>query len=286
MLRLLVRLVGAVLALAGLVLAAVGAWFLSSIGTDGTATFSAGPNASRAVVVPPSVLNRMDTPTVVRASAGDGGKVWIGVAAPSDATALLGTSPRFEVGGVSVGDWSVQTRPVGSGEVGDLEAQDLWRSRTEPAAEAELRIDQADAPETVVIVPAEGTVRTVTLEWTKGDWGSAALTVLMVGIAAALIGLGMLLGSILRGRRGSHEQGADRDDDSARQPAVVGPPPDSGAAATETPAGAAAEGSGGPGAAPTAPPPVPDDDADTVQLRRVEATTDPQPTTDRPESLR
>lgn len=201
MLRLLTRLTSALLTVVGLALAAVGAWFLSSVGTAGTATFTATPNASRAVVVPPTVLNRMDIPTTVRAAAGDGGKVWVGVAAPSDAKALLGSSPHFEVNGVSVGDWSVQTAAAGSGEVADIEAQDLWRSRTDPAGTAEVTIEQADAPESVVIVPTQGTVRTVTLEWTKKAWGTTALTVLGVGAALALLGLGLLLGSLLRARK-------------------------------------------------------------------------------------
>ena len=96
------RLLGALLALAGLALTVVGAWFAVQLGSSGTAEFSARPGTTDPVLVRPAVLNRVDADVVVRATPADGATVWMALANPSDAAAVVGDARHVEVTGVDV----------------------------------------------------------------------------------------------------------------------------------------------------------------------------------------
>ena len=86
------RVVGALLALVGLVLTVVGVWFAAQLGTSGTAEFTVRPGTADPVLIGPDVLNRVDADVVVTATPSDGASVWMALANPSDATAVVGGS--------------------------------------------------------------------------------------------------------------------------------------------------------------------------------------------------
>ena len=54
------RVVGALLALLGLVLTVIGLWYAVHLGGSGTATFSSPASGTTPVLVPQTVLNRVD----------------------------------------------------------------------------------------------------------------------------------------------------------------------------------------------------------------------------------
>src|SRR4051794_22388852 len=119
------RVVGVLLALAGLALTVVGVWFATQLGSSGTAELTARPATTDPVVLPPDLLNRLDTDVTVTASTTGGtGTVWMAMANPSDAEAVLGSARRVEATGASVRDWTLTTTTRGSGVAGDLAAAD------------------------------------------------------------------------------------------------------------------------------------------------------------------
>lgn len=185
------RVAGVVLALLGLAAAVVGGWFLANLGTSGTATFTAEPG-QRVVVLDPDVLNRVDHPVAVTAT-GEG-ELWSGTARPSDVEALLGDGARAEVTGVEVRDWALATGEVGSGEAVDPGGLDIWQESTTAAGELERTIDQADAPQTLVVAAPEGSeIDSVTMTIEDGGWGTIALTTLVVGVLLLAAGLVLLV---------------------------------------------------------------------------------------------
>jgi len=177
-----------VLTLAGLVLAGIGLWFSSHLGAAGSGTFSAKPGGERVVVIEPSVLNRVDGPVTVTATAKDGGEVWLGRAAPSDAHALVGQAGQDAVTGVSVGGWELTTEPHGTGTAPALAQSDVWRDTTQGKGTASLTVHQSDAPETVVVATASGKpadLASVDLTWEGQAWAVKALAVLVLGVLLA-----------------------------------------------------------------------------------------------------
>src|SRR5215203_3308915 len=123
------RVVGVLLALVGLALTVVGAWFATQLGTSGTATFTVRPSTTDPVLIGPDVLNRVDADVVVTATPTAGGSVWMALANPSDAAAVVGGSAHLEVTGVSVRDWALLTSTTGSGSAPELGEADLWRQQ-------------------------------------------------------------------------------------------------------------------------------------------------------------
>ncbi|WP_068262446.1 hypothetical protein [Janibacter limosus] len=185
------RVAGVALALVGLGAAIVGGWFLANLGTSGTATFTADPG-QRVVVLDPDVLNRVDHPVTVTAT-GDG-DLWAGTARPSDAEALLRDGSRTQVTGVDVGDWALTTSAAGKGEAIDPGGLDIWQESTTGSDEVKRTIDQADAPQSLVIAAPEGAeVEHLTMTVEDGGWGTTALTTLIVGIVLFVIGLALLV---------------------------------------------------------------------------------------------
>ncbi|HOT57147.1 MAG TPA: hypothetical protein PL014_08395, partial [Ornithinibacter sp.] len=64
--------VGALLAVLGLVLTVIGAWFATQLGSSGTAQFTARPATTDPVIIRPSVLNRVESDVVVTATPAEG----------------------------------------------------------------------------------------------------------------------------------------------------------------------------------------------------------------------
>ena len=185
------RVAGAALALVGLVAAIVGGWFLANLGTSGTATFTADPG-QRVVVLGPDVLNRVDHPVTVTATGT--GDMWAGTSRPSDVEALLGDGARVQVTGVEVGDWALTTAEEGKGDAVSPRGLDIWQESDNASGEITRTIEQADAPQSLVITAPEGAeVDRVTMTVEDGGWGTTALTTLVVGLVLVLVGLALLV---------------------------------------------------------------------------------------------
>ncbi len=179
------KLVGAVLALLGIVLLVPGAWFAGHLGGSGTATFTLHP-VRGTVVLAPSVLNRLDEPTVVLVVPRAGQHVWAGVGAPSDVTALVGTTPVTDVTGVVVRDWALVGHSRGSGSAVDPSRAEIWRETHDDTTPVTVELDQASAPETVVVT---GAVDRIEVSWSHRAWFVEALVVAVLGLLLVLGGL-------------------------------------------------------------------------------------------------
>ena len=193
------RVVGALLALLGLALTVVGTWFATQLGSSGTAEFTVRPNTADPVVIGPDVLNRVDADVVVTATPTESGSVWMALANPSDATAVLGSSKHLAVTGVSVADWALLTSSTGSGAAPELGAADLWRQQDDAKGPVSLTVQQSGAPETLVVAAQTGQLRELTLRVTDKSWFVEA-------VVAALVGLFLLVAGVvlLTARRGHH----------------------------------------------------------------------------------
>lgn len=212
---LIVRVAGSLVALLGLVGIVVGGWFLSSLGTSGTATFT-GQSDHRVVVLDPNVLNRVDSPIEVTATGG--GSVWAGTARPSDVEALLGDGPRAEVTGVDVSEWALTSSEVGEGEASDVRDLDIWQSATSGDGSVTATIDQAEAPQTLVITAPEGEqVEQVEYEVTDDRWSTIAVVVLVVGVVVLLLGIALAIAPRLRRARRDRRARPDRPADTTHE---------------------------------------------------------------------
>ncbi|NHA68023.1 hypothetical protein [Phycicoccus flavus] len=191
MVRIVVRLVGVLLALAGLSLTVVGVWLALKLGGSGTAVFTTRPAAGQVVLLPPQVLNRVDADVRVTATPADGDRVWMALANPSDAQDVLGDAEHVQVTGVDVRDWLLTTTTVGSGETPMIAAADLWRQTDDAEGPVTLTVEQAQAPETVVVRGLDGgEVDTVTMTVTDKRWFVEA-------VVAALVGLFLLVAGVV-----------------------------------------------------------------------------------------
>lgn len=208
-----------VLTLAGLVLAGVGLWFLSHLGLSGSGSFSAKPSNSRIVVLDASVLNRVDSPVTITARAKDGSEVWVGRAAPSDASSLVGRAATTSVTGVSLGSWQLQTAQRGTGAAPALGTTDLWRQQVAGKGSATLTVEQENAPETVVVATTSGKpadLADLTVQWQRPVWSLEAAAALVLGLlmaAAGVVGL-------VRSQRGAARSGKEDPTPTSTLPAA------------------------------------------------------------------
>jgi hypothetical protein len=184
------RVVGALLALVGLALTVVGVWFAAQLGTSGTAEFTVRPGTTDPVLIGPDVLNRVDADVVVRATPSDGASVWMALANPSDATAVVGGSKHLAVTGVSVRDWALLTTTRGAGTGPELGAADLWRQQDDAEGPVTLTVEQSGAPVTVVVATEGGELDSLTMTVVDKSWFVEA-------VIAALVGLFLLVAGVV-----------------------------------------------------------------------------------------
>lgn len=199
------RVLAAVLAAVGAFCAVTGVWFMSQLGSDGTATFTAEPG-SQTVVLPPDVLNRVDADVTVEVTAE--GPVWLGLARPSDADSVMQDAAAARATGVSVRSWELETTTGGS-ETAAPASYDLWQGRSSGEGTATITVRQDAAPQTLVVTAAEGQqVETVTMSMSDSGWftRAALLTILGVALLAAAAYLA------LRGRRRESDEDDQRDE--------------------------------------------------------------------------
>ncbi|QGN56775.1 hypothetical protein [Nostocoides sp. HKS02] len=180
-----------VLTVLGIVLLAVGAWFMVNLGTSGSATLSATPASGSVVVLTPSVLNRVDGPVTVTATAKNGGPVFLGLASPGDAEAIVGGADRTTVNGAHVRDWSLVSSRAGAGPAPALAQADIWHHVQQGRGTVRLQVDQADAPESLVVATAQGTpadLSSLTLTVQRPTWFVQSLLAALLGLLAAAAG--------------------------------------------------------------------------------------------------
>lgn len=181
----------AALTVVGLVLLVVGAWFTIHLGSSGSATFRTTPAAGSVVVLEPTVLNRVNRPVTVTATAKQGAPVFLGVATPSDAKALLGGADRTMVQAAHVRDWSLTSARAGAGVAPALAEADVWRQVRDGKGTVRITLNQQNAPESLVIAtgnggPADLQSLTVTIE--RRTWFFQALLATLVGLLATAAG--------------------------------------------------------------------------------------------------
>jgi hypothetical protein len=182
------RALGAVAAAIGIVFVVVGAWVVVQLGPSGAAQFSATSKAPGAIVVPPDVLNSVDTMVHVEATRGDGGAVLLAAAPGADARAILATSAVSTVSAVHYPAGGMDLHASGAGAIPDLGSADIWRLTARGAGSAALVVDQTGAPETVVVASGDSSALkdvTVTLTWADRAWFFQALVMGMLGAVLA-----------------------------------------------------------------------------------------------------
>jgi hypothetical protein len=185
------RVLLAALTVVGLVLLVLGAWFTAHLGSSGSATFRATPAPGSVVLLEPSVLNRVNRPVTVTATARNGGRVFLGVASPSDARAIVGGADRTMVTSAQVEDWSLVSTRAGAGVAPALAGADIWRKVREGSGTVRLTLDQQNAPETLVIATPDGRaadLSAVTVMIARRTWLFQALLTTLVGLLAAAAG--------------------------------------------------------------------------------------------------
>jgi hypothetical protein len=188
-LTIIIRVVGVVLALLGAALTVVGLWFAVQLGPSGTAEFTARPPGPGPVVMRPAVLNRVDADVLVTATPAAGGSVWMALANPSDADAVLGGSRRVEVTGVTVRDWRLVMGGRGDTAAAELGAADLWRQQNQARGPVSLTVTQDDIPETLVVA-ADRPLESLRMTITDKRWFVEA-------VVAALVGMFLLAAGVL-----------------------------------------------------------------------------------------
>lgn len=208
----LIRPIAAALGVLGVVAGVIGLWFMTQLGTDGRATFTAEPG-SQTVVLNPSVLNRVDSDVVVEARAE--GAVWMGLARPSDAESVMKDAKAARAVDVSVQSWELGTVTSGSAEA-DPKSYDLWQAQRTGSGSASITITQAAAPQTLVVAAEdEQQLDSVTMSVSDSGWFTRAVLLTLTGLVLVALA-GYLL---LRGRRNG-DDGADDGDPEASSPTV------------------------------------------------------------------
>lgn len=213
------RALGTAVAVLGLVCALVGGWFVTQLGTSGTATFTAAPGDST-LVLPPDVLNRTDSDVTVRATVDGDAPVWMGLARPSDVDSVMQDAKAARAQGVSVTGWELETTTSGSGSA-DPQSYDLWQGESRGTGQAALTVTQDAAPQTLVVTAGEDArLSEVTMTVTDSGWSTRALVLLVVGLVLLVGGVYLAV----RGGRGPRAGGPVEDgresEDGRRDEAV------------------------------------------------------------------
>ena len=183
------RVVGVLLALVGLALTAAGVWLAAELGSSGTAHFTVHPATADPVLIGPDVLNRVDSDVVVTATPPAGGSVWMALANPSDADAVVGSSKHLAVTGVSVRDWTLLTTTTGTGTAPELGAADLWRQQDDAEGPVSLTVEQSEAPETLVVASQGGEIGSLTLTVVDKSWFVEAVIAALIGLFLLVVGI-------------------------------------------------------------------------------------------------
>lgn len=189
------RVVGGLLALIGLALTVFGLWYAVHLGGSGTATFSTPASGTNPVLVPQTVLNRVDGVVKVTAVPSKGSTAWLAAASPSDAKAVLAKSAHTSVTGVSTRPWELVTTTSGTGATPALAATDVWRNTMTGEGAVSMTIEQANAPEAVIAQATKGQIERVDVTWERKSWFVQSVIAALVGLFLLLSGLSLLWSS-------------------------------------------------------------------------------------------
>jgi hypothetical protein len=172
----------------GIILVVVGSWIVVKLGPSGEASFSATSKSPGAIVVPSDVLNAVNVPVRVTATRRDGGPVRLTVAPSADAAAILTTSAVSTVSAMHYPAGTMDLRASGAGALGDVTGTDVWRVAIKEPGSAVMVVEQARAPETVVVTSGDAAALsdvTVTLSWAERAWFFEALALATLGAVLA-----------------------------------------------------------------------------------------------------
>jgi hypothetical protein len=169
------RIAVAVAALLGLALAVFGAWFAFVLGPKGTAAFHATSDAP--LVIGPNVLNRVNAPVTVSASAASG-PVFVGAAVPQDVDEVVGQAKHNFVAVASFPARTLTIEQLGSGDLQDPSASHVWRATGDGA----VTVTQDQAPQSVLVYPAQGGSVDVDVTVARNTWFLQSLVALVVGL--------------------------------------------------------------------------------------------------------
>lgn len=169
------RLAIAVLALLGLALAVLGAWFAIVLGPKGTATFSA--TANQPLLIGPTTLNRVNVPVTVTAQAASG-PVFVGAATPKDSTDAVGQAKHDLVVCAQFPARTLQVEQLGRGGLEDPTGYHVWRA----TGTGTITLSQDQAPQAVLVYPTKGGPMDVSVSFSRTAWFLEALVALVVGL--------------------------------------------------------------------------------------------------------
>ncbi len=185
-------------AVVGAAVAGVGLWFAAVIGPSGELAFDV--RTTKPLVLTPDVLNRVDVPVVVTVEGSGSSALFVGRAPAADVAAVVGSAERDEAVAATFPGETVTTKTVGTGRLDDPRDLDMWWEVADHGKTARLELSQADAPESVLVLPATGEQVRATVTMTRGAWFVQAVTVLAVGLVIVAFALGWLV-RLSRGSR-------------------------------------------------------------------------------------
>ncbi|MEO3935898.1 hypothetical protein V3N99_03970 [Dermatophilaceae bacterium Soc4.6] len=204
------------LALVGLVVAALGLWLAVVLGPSGTARFTA--RATGPVVIGADVLGELDVPVTVTAYQGAGGAgeagngIFLAEARSSEVASVVAGARVLEATKARFPARVLDLAPTGSGDLADPSGLDVWRATGRGALEV------TDAGSDAVLVVPTGPTGTdpVTVVMTRkhSTWFLEAVVAVVIGaIVAGASGWWLVrqLGHLVPyGRPGARRRAASR----------------------------------------------------------------------------
>lgn len=181
------RAVTGVGSLVGLVLVICAVMGAVLLGTQGTWHSELHVPAGRTAIVVEPALASVIGPTIsVHARTADPNvPLFIGRARPDDAAALVQTTDRLRVTGLSGARLLATDDAPGSGTLPALDGVDVWHSRTVRDGDARLSYRAERGAQSAVIARADGRplpAVALTLSWTNRTWYWIPLLLLVAGL--------------------------------------------------------------------------------------------------------
>ena len=178
-------------AVVGAAIAGVGVWLAAGVGPSGELAFET--RTTTPLVLTPEVLNRVDAPVTVTVEGSGTAPIFVGRAPAVDVAALLGAAERSEAVAAAFPGTALTLKTVGTGRLEDPRDLDMWWEVVDDSKTARLELSQADAPESVLVLPATGEQVRATVTMTRSAWFIQAMTVLVVGLVVLAFAVGWLV---------------------------------------------------------------------------------------------
>ncbi|WP_169795322.1 hypothetical protein, partial [Kribbia dieselivorans] len=134
--------------------------------------------------------------------AGGNADVFIGAAAPSAVEHLIGQAQTLRVTAVTVPGWELLTAPQGKGQTAEPSRAPIWDQQATGKGSASLTIDQADAPQRVLVTtPRSGKLESLEVTMTNSGWGTSAIWLTILGVVLLLGGILLAIWGVWSRRR-------------------------------------------------------------------------------------